>query len=66
MLVASPPSREQTLIVMSWREQAVDPATLVGLLDEQLPPQTLIGRLSGNRIALLFHGQAVEAWLVRM
>lgn len=66
MLVASPPSRQQTLIVMSWREQAVDPATLVGLLDEQLPPQTLIGRLSGNRLAVLFHGQAVETWLVRM
>ena len=66
MLVAAPPSREQTLIVMSWREQAVDPATLVDLLGEQLPPQTLIGRLSGNRIGLLFHGQAVEAWLVRM
>jgi EAL domain-containing protein (putative c-di-GMP-specific phosphodiesterase class I)/ribosome assembly protein YihI (activator of Der GTPase) len=66
MLVVAPPCRQQTLIVMSWREQAVDPATLAQLLGEQLPPHTLIGRRSGNRIGLLFHGQAVEAWLVRM
>ena len=66
MLVAVPPTREHSLIVIGWQGGSAEAAILVRLLHEQLPPGALMGRLDGNRIALLFQGQAVDNWLVPM